>query len=81
MNKPTQLAMIRHLSEHFGLPFTEVAAIMKVPTHPADMRDTFAALAMPSLLRDPEMDMGGDNIARQSYYYADAMLAERTKPK
>ena len=81
MNKPTQLDMIRHLSEHYGLPFTQVAAAMKVPTHPGTMRDDFAAFAMSSLLRDPEIDMGCDNIACMAYNYADAMLAERIKPK
>lgn len=87
MNKPTQLDMIRHLSEHYGLQFTEVQRIMRVPAHPADMRDEFAALAMQSLIASrPEGDSlvhpyTRELLAEKAYKMADTMLAERTKAK
>lgn len=77
MNKPTQLDMIRHLSEHYGLPFTQVAAIMRVPTHPGDARDNFALFAMSFTFDLAHIEAS----AALAYQVADAMLAERIKSK
>lgn len=74
--KPTQVEILRQAAEHFGLPIGEVAQILKVPTHPAGMRDEFAAFAMQAHAGLPPRD-----AAANAYRYADAMLAERIKTK
>jgi len=44
-----------------------------------DMRDYFAAKAMQGLLAYPEADMTLEEIAIDSYRYADAMMKQRAK--
>lgn len=78
MNKPTQLDMIRHLSEHYGLQFTEVARIMKVPTHPADMRDNAAIMVLQGLVTSGKSN-GFTADVQTAFAYADKFMEERTK--
>lgn len=73
--KPNNLQMISHIAHHFGMPLSEVATVLKVPTHPASMRDEFAARAATGVFVSP-WDV--KTIAARAYAVADAMLAART---
>ena len=75
--KPSRTEVLDHIAAHFGIPRAEVLAMFKTPTHPADMRDTFAACAIPGLVRVPHYSRS--DVAGVAYQIADAMLQERAK--
>jgi hypothetical protein len=77
---PTKREVIQHIREHYGLSFQDVTSILNSPTHPAGMRDEFAARAVQGLLASPVQPQSGpDMYARDAYKIADAMLQERVK--
>jgi len=72
--KPNNLQMIGHLSHHFGMPMHQVIEVLKMPTHPRELRDEFAMAALPWVLEAHP----STTFARGAYGIADAMLAART---
>jgi hypothetical protein len=84
-NSPSKTEVIEHLREHYGLSLAQVVRIMNSPTHPHELRDTFAGQALQGLLADPKpfVEEDGKTLAESyaevAYVYADAMLAERVK--
>ena len=59
----------------------EVAALSTTGKPPTTLRDWFAGQALMGILAGPlsQFDLSPEAIAKDSYAYADAMLAQREK--
>ncbi len=85
--KPTIHDAVAHLADHYGMPKSEVLALLRVPVllrapvHPHGMRDEFAGRAMQAIVSTvPHLEqVRPADVAFEAYYYADAMMAERIK--
>jgi hypothetical protein len=76
VSKPTIHEVVDHVRNHFGLTLAEAIDVMKTPTHPAGLRDKFAAKAMQMLFDD--WSLAKDyNLCTRAYRTADAMLDAR----
>jgi len=76
--KITAVDIARVAASHYGVTTTDILSIMKVPTHPATLHDTFAAAAMQGLIAaDTEGNISASDIAELAYAQADAMLEAR----
>ena len=79
MSEPTRTEILDHVSAHFGISRIRVLEIFKTPTHPAEMKDTFAALAMQGMIAKGEFVGNPQGLSHCSYLIADQMLVERAK--
>lgn len=78
MKTPTRTEVLDHVSAHFGMPRIAVLELFKTPTHPADMRDNAAIMALQGLLAcGKSIGITGD--VQTAFAYADKFMEERTK--
>ncbi len=84
MTQPTQKEIIEHAREHFGISGKQVVQIMRIPTHPDELRDKFAMMTISSVLA-PNPVTGQfalvsdfEACAITAYKMADAMLKARS---
>lgn len=77
MTTPTRTEVLDHVAAHFGMPRIAVLELFKTPTHPSDMRDSFALAAIAGTRAANVND--ADHIADRAYVMADAMLKARVK--
>lgn len=76
MKNPDIMEMVSHLADHYGLPRMTVAAILRTPLHPPELRDTFAGHALQGICASGP-SVPNEIIAREAYGLADAMLEAR----
>lgn len=70
--------VINHVREHFGLTLGEVIGLLRVPTHPRELRDEFAMAAITGTLPGAAVDDARvKEYAQWAYKMADAMLEAR----
>lgn len=77
MTTPTRTEVLDHVAAHFGMSRIAVLELFKTPTHPYDMRDSFALAAIAGTRAANPNDAA--LIANRAYMLADAMLAARVK--
>lgn len=74
--EPTTQEIIAHLSEHYGITKSRVVSLLRIPTHPATMRDDIAMAAATGILGGrAQNDL--EWVADRAYLFADKMLKRR----
>jgi len=81
MSLPSTKELIDHVSEHYGITKTQAVGLLRVPLHPATLRDQLAIGAFPTLLAYGSQATGWSHqdLAEHVYGVADACLKERLR--
>lgn len=77
--KPTIQDAIAVVAEHFGLTKGQAMELMRTPTHPHGLRDTFAGQAMQGLLTSGHDFENSSEVAMYAFTVANSMMERREK--
>ena len=86
MSEPTIREAVAHLADHYGIPFTRVLEIIRVPLHPATLRDGFAMAMLPECYARIQRESGRigsinwqEEAVEEAYSIADIAMKVRTE--